>query len=244
MSPSRQTPRSAAGREGGSGVSQPLSGKPARPGRPDKRHAIIDAAKEVFLRQGFTDTSVDVIAAEAGVSKQTVYNHFGDKTKLFTAVIEAAQEEAASAAEERFAAFFRESGDLEVDLRAAARIWTDLVLAPEVAGLRRVIIAEQWRHPEIAAEWSRPRTMFEDALAAGIEPYVESGALDIPDIHLAAHQLILLTVHEALHASHFGLHTLPEREIRRIVDDGTDMWLRSYRTHPRPRSAGDEASGS
>ncbi|MGR6998113.1 hypothetical protein ACU686_08505 [Yinghuangia aomiensis] len=70
---------------------------------------------------------------------------------MFTAVIETAQQDTASIAEERFAAFFRESGDMEADLSAAARIWTDMVLAPEVSGLRRVIIAEQWRHPEIAA---------------------------------------------------------------------------------------------
>uniref|UniRef100_UPI003A0FFCC8 TetR/AcrR family transcriptional regulator n=1 Tax=Frankia sp. Cr1 TaxID=3073931 RepID=UPI003A0FFCC8 len=42
------------------------------PGRPDKRRAIIDAARRVFLCNGFTDTSVDAIAAEAGVSKQTI----------------------------------------------------------------------------------------------------------------------------------------------------------------------------
>ncbi|MGA4541662.1 TetR/AcrR family transcriptional regulator [Uniformispora flossi] len=237
MRPSRQIRSSEADSAAESGAG--AAGRPersGRPGRPDKRRAIIDAAKEVFLRQGFTDTSVDVVAAEAGVSKQTVYNHFGDKTNLFTAVIETAQQDTASIAEERFAAFFRESGDMEADLRAAARIWTDMVLAPEVSGLRRVIIAEQWRHPEIAAEWSRPRPAFEDALVAELEPHVAAGDLDIPDVHVAAHQLILLTVHEAIHASHFGLHHLSDHQVRRIVDDGVDMWLRSYRARPAPQT--------
>jgi TetR/AcrR family transcriptional repressor of mexJK operon len=64
---------------------------------------VIEAATRVFLRAGFTDASVDVIAAEAGVSKQTIYNHFGDKRKLFAAVIEATQRQGAQAGETRFA---------------------------------------------------------------------------------------------------------------------------------------------
>jgi TetR/AcrR family transcriptional regulator, mexJK operon transcriptional repressor len=55
-------------------------------GNPRKRRAILDAAGTVFLRDGFARASIDVIAAEAKVSKQTVYNHFGDKERLFTAM--------------------------------------------------------------------------------------------------------------------------------------------------------------
>ena len=82
----------------------------------------------MFLRHGFTDTSVDAIAAESGVSKQTIYNHFGDKKNLFVAVIEEAQAEGARTGQERFAAEIKEIGDLEVDLRAAAVLWVELML--------------------------------------------------------------------------------------------------------------------
>ncbi|MFI6977235.1 TetR/AcrR family transcriptional regulator [Embleya sp. NPDC050154] len=204
----------------------------ARPGRPDKRQAIVEAAKRVFLRYGFTDTSVDVIAAEAGASKQTVYNHFGDKKTLFVAVVETAQRDAANRSVARFAALFHESGDLEHDLRAAARIWTELVLDREMVALRRVIVAEQWRHPELAEEWARPRPAFDEAVAREIGKYVEAGVLDIPDVPLATHQLVLLTAHEAIHRSRDGLHEVTSAEIGRIVDDGVRMWLRSYRARP------------
>src|SRR5690349_12123523 len=63
-------------------------------GNPRKRRAIIAAATTVFLREGYTRASVDAIAAEAGVSKQTVYNHFGDKENLFLSVTGAAQDDA------------------------------------------------------------------------------------------------------------------------------------------------------
>jgi TetR/AcrR family transcriptional regulator of autoinduction and epiphytic fitness len=49
-----------------------------------KRQAILAAAAEQFRTCGFEATSVDRIAAAAGVSKRTVYNHFPSKDELFT----------------------------------------------------------------------------------------------------------------------------------------------------------------
>lgn len=52
-----------------------------------KRTSILDAAAHVFCREGFGGANIDLIAAEAGVSRQTVYNHHGDKDNLFLAVV-------------------------------------------------------------------------------------------------------------------------------------------------------------
>ncbi len=53
-----------------------------------KRQAIVAAAARVFLDSGYGAASMDAIADEAGVSKQTVYSHFGAKDALFQAIIE------------------------------------------------------------------------------------------------------------------------------------------------------------
>lgn len=53
-----------------------------------KRAAILDGARAVFLRYGFTEGSVDGVAAAADVGKQTVYRHFGSKEALVTALVE------------------------------------------------------------------------------------------------------------------------------------------------------------
>ncbi|MEP6899717.1 MAG: helix-turn-helix domain-containing protein, partial [Rhodanobacter sp.] len=53
----------------------------------EKRAAILSAAKALFIRNAFAGTSMDAIAADAGVSKLTVYSHFGDKDNLFREVI-------------------------------------------------------------------------------------------------------------------------------------------------------------
>ena len=53
-----------------------------------KAESILAAAKRAFLAAGFEAVSMDAIAREAGVSKATVYAHFGSKEELFGAVIE------------------------------------------------------------------------------------------------------------------------------------------------------------
>jgi AcrR family transcriptional regulator len=202
-----------------------------RPGRPEKRQAIIEAAQRVFLRHGYTDTSVDAIAAESGVSKQTIYNHFGDKKNLFLAVINEARTDVARTGQQRFEAEIKEVGDLEVDLRAAAMLWIDLMLDETVAGLRRIVLAEYVRHPELINEWARP-DILEGELTQEIEKHVQQGHLDIDDMPRAAHQLVLLTAVEAIQQSRNGLRRLSPAEIEKIVDDGVGMWLRCYRSRP------------
>ncbi|MFJ6651434.1 TetR/AcrR family transcriptional regulator [Microbacterium sp. NPDC091313] len=64
---------------------------PPRPrGRASKREAILAASVELFNSQGYDLTSMDAVAARAGVSKTTVYAHFGDKLALYHAMAERA----------------------------------------------------------------------------------------------------------------------------------------------------------
>ena len=67
-----------------------VSNKPenAKTGAFLKREQILQGATRVFLQHGYAGTSMDRVAAEAGVSKQTIYSHFQDKEGLFTALIE------------------------------------------------------------------------------------------------------------------------------------------------------------
>jgi TetR/AcrR family transcriptional repressor of mexJK operon len=63
-----------------------------RPGRvldPAKRAAILDGARAVVMRAGFALGSMDAVAAEAGVGKQTIYRHFRSKEALVEVLVEA-----------------------------------------------------------------------------------------------------------------------------------------------------------
>ncbi len=123
--------------------------KTAAPGRAlsdKKREAILRGAKAAFLKEGFGGASMDQIAAKAGVSKMTVYRHFGSKEDLFAGVItELCHFIVAQDLDEIFA---REPDEA---LRAFARKMTDIVFEPETAELHRIVIAECRRFPKLGA---------------------------------------------------------------------------------------------
>jgi pimeloyl-ACP methyl ester carboxylesterase/AcrR family transcriptional regulator len=214
----------------------------AERGRPAKRVAVTRAATAVFLREGFGDATIDAIAAEAGVAKQTIYNHFGDKEQLFRAVMAEAQQDLGTRSGlPAFEEWLSGSGDLRADLRAYGRAALPAVVRPDIAALRRLVIAEWNRHPELLAEWAAPRAAFEESLARAIHRQAQRGTLDVPDPALAARQLNMVTIHEAMIRSLFGVRALGDEEISEIVDTGVDMWLRAYGYREPP--AASPASG-
>lgn len=90
-------------------------------GQPDKRRAMLAGALKVFARDGFTRASIDTMAAEAGVSTRTIYNHFGNKAGLFHQVM---LDNAGRVAEAQIAIIDRHLTnvtDLEADLNAFGR---------------------------------------------------------------------------------------------------------------------------
>ncbi|MDR1833067.1 MAG: TetR/AcrR family transcriptional regulator [Propionibacteriaceae bacterium] len=64
-------------------------GKQRRMRRNDRRQQIIDIARKAFAEYGYFGSSIEYIAEEAGVSKPIIYDHFGDKEGLYSAVVDA-----------------------------------------------------------------------------------------------------------------------------------------------------------
>jgi TetR/AcrR family transcriptional repressor of mexJK operon len=190
----------------------------------------MDAARRVFFSNGFVETSVDTIAAEAGVSKQTIYNHFGDKRALFLAVVTAVQEQSTAAAAEGSAApEAAEDEDIEAGLRQLARVMIKAALVPDIVALRRIVIAERARDPELLQAFAKPRSAFDQVFVEGIQERVRIGLLEVDDPALAARQFLTLTVQECLMRSELGTRRLAPEEIEQIVEDGVRLWLRAYR---------------
>src|SRR5580692_7296820 len=86
--PSRDA-RSAGSRQPNADERVHLGPEPISGGRRSarKRQAIMDAATTLFLRDGYRSTSMDQVAADAVVSKPTVYSHFEDKEQLFREIV-------------------------------------------------------------------------------------------------------------------------------------------------------------
>ncbi len=116
-----------------------------------KRSAIVSAAAKVFLSEGYGAATMDQIARTAGVSKQTVYSHFGSKDALFEEIIRAKCAELVGQDED-----WSLSGDdpREVLVAVATR-YQKVVLAENSIKLFRVIVAECERFPELADRFHR-----------------------------------------------------------------------------------------
>jgi TetR/AcrR family transcriptional regulator, mexJK operon transcriptional repressor len=108
-----------------------------------KAESILAAAKRAFLAAGFGAVSMDTIAREAGVSKATVYAHFGSKEELFGAVIERECEQYF----DRFSAGELDTRDVRASLMILGRRFLELILSPDAIALHRIIVGEVTRFP-------------------------------------------------------------------------------------------------
>lgn len=108
--------------------------------------AIVAAAWRMFLDEGYSATSMKVVAARAGVSKGTLYARFDTKASLFAAVI---AQRVATWSAEASQQDFRLGNTLEERIEHHATIFLSKITSPEVAGLTRLVIAESGRFPEL-----------------------------------------------------------------------------------------------
>ncbi|WP_329351912.1 TetR/AcrR family transcriptional regulator [Streptomyces sp. NBC_01261] len=113
-----------------------------------KREIILDAAVEVFLARGFDQTSMDAVAAQAGVSKTTVYAHFGDKVELFRSVIERG---ASYLDFDLDQAMLSSVDDPEERLVRIILKLLEATTSPQYLALVRVMATETVRRPELTA---------------------------------------------------------------------------------------------
>ena len=211
----------------------PASSRPAGPGRPKdlgKRAAILDAAKRLFVTQGFAGVSMDQIASEAGVSKLTVYSHFGDKEALFADAVRAhcVQQLPDSLFEAADASPLRE-GLLQI-----ARAFFAMLGGPEALAGHRIMCTPQVidsHMPQLFWEAGPQRVL--DSLALVLQHHVDTGELAIPDVQVAASQFLTLAKGE-LHARmvfgccHGGGVEPAQHEVEAQLEAAVDLFLRGY----------------
>lgn len=221
----------------------PGGGARLTPGRAEtgrtarKRRAIMEAATALFLRDGYRSTSMDQVAADAAVSKQTVYKQFAHKEQLFRAIVlgvtgnsEAIITDMTSVLRSTDVASHEE---LRIILTDLARRYIDGVLQPHVLALRRLIIAEAERFPDLA------QTYFEQAPARAIEvvanvlqAYIDRGLLAADDPRLAAAHFAYLVLAIPQDRAQFYPHERPSAAERdRLASEAVRIFLAAYAPH-------------
>jgi TetR/AcrR family transcriptional repressor of mexJK operon len=198
-----------------------------------KRLAILSAGRDLFLSNGYQGTSVDQIAASAEVSKQTVYKHFGDKRELLLNIVNEALDGTVTPFRERIAALAGTT-DLEADLTALAADYLRAVLQEPVVQLRRLVVGEANRIPELAQLYyneapARTLAAFADCFSA----LHGRGLLRIPEPAVAAEHFAFLVVGRPIDQALFygGPQVLAGIDVERHVRAGTRVFLTAYASH-------------
>ncbi|MFI6501248.1 TetR/AcrR family transcriptional regulator [Nonomuraea typhae] len=196
-----------------------------------KRRAILDAARTLFLRNGFAGTSMDDVAAMAEVSKQTVYKHFADKQSLFAELItlDISQMEVDPHPLELA---MPGTDDLEHDLREYARMHLSVVMQPPLLRMRRVLIGEADRFPHLARAWYENGPERSCAIFAGwFEALDRRGLLHAPDPMLAAQHfnwlVLSIPLNKAMSMPVEGA-MFSDDELRHYADAGVRVFLAAY----------------
>ena len=201
----------------------------AAPGRPKdlgKGSAILEAARKLFTAQGFDAASMDQIAAEAGVSKLTVYSHFGDKETLFAAVVKSYCEQQLPDA------LFEPHPELPVRERLlqVGRAFFGMISAPEaVAGHRILCSPRMAESPLPRMFWEAGPERVQAAFSELLRARIATGELEIDDVPRASAQFFTLLKGEAHARMVFGCWPgMARRETDRHVEATVDMFLRAY----------------
>jgi TetR/AcrR family transcriptional regulator, mexJK operon transcriptional repressor len=203
------------------------------------RQAIVAAAREVFLSDGY-EAGIDAIAAAAGVSKVTVYNHFGSKEGLFIAVIGQALDEALGATLADAQANLADTEDIRAALTRTARSLVDGVSQPPVLAMRNLVTGELRRFPELGDAWRRRGPgQISEVIGKVFGDLHERGWLVMPDLEVAVIQFFALTLYPCLIANSYGA-TLGRDLNDRLLTSGVDMFLHRYQPL-RNRDAKDRA---
>jgi TetR/AcrR family transcriptional repressor of mexJK operon len=206
-------------------VTTPDSSRSAR-----KRKLILDAATQAFLTHGYDGTSMDDVAALAAVSKPTVYKHFADKERLFYEIVLATTDpmsELVGLVDTAFSA----ARDLERDLRTFARQFLHALMQPDVLRLRRLVIANAERFPEMGRAWYEhgfERVLA--ALASQLERLTEQRALATDDAHMAANHFVGLLLWIPINKVMFtgAVDGQSDSELQHYADEAVRVFLRAY----------------
>lgn len=212
----------------GSSAPEKKSGrrKAGRPLDAAKRAAIVDTAAHHFFHHGYAATAIEQVASDAGVSKVTIYNQFGDKRALFAAAVECECEKMRG----HFSMDAMPQGTIRQRLIALGDAILAFLFRPEMMQFERRIAAETVHDPAIGAAFleAGPRRM-KDTFAAWLKHLAASGELALDDPMLAAEQFVSMCKGMGDLEHRFGAVACPAERERRIAG-AVEVFLAAYGT--------------
>ena len=194
-----------------------------------KRDRILEAAATVFCQDGYTGASIDAVATKAGVSRQTIYNHVGDKDGLFKDVVAALTDKSAAKFLVLMEGFPDRPVDIGSELTAFATHFLNHMTQDKTSRwLLKLAENESGRYPELFTVWreygsGRKRSL----IAAHLSQLALNGYLDLDEPVLAARQFMALLTAEW--RAEFQLGRFPsEEECAGMAERAVKTFLRAF----------------
>lgn len=197
-----------------------------------KREAIVAAAIAEFRDNGFEVTSMDKIAASAGVSKRTVYNHFPSKEELFTEILNKLWASSVAQLDVSYSSAQPLRDQLRVLLQAKMKMMSDA----NFLDLARVAIAATIHSPERAQGIVNRLSEREEGFTLWVRAAQEDGRLKAVDPCFAAHQVqSLLKAFAFWPQITLGQPTLDAATQANVIESAMDLFLAGYEIATRPQ---------
>jgi TetR/AcrR family transcriptional regulator, mexJK operon transcriptional repressor len=194
---------------------------------PEKRAVILTGAASVFAEDGYEGASMSRIAARAGVSKGTLYNHFESKADLFAAYVE-------SECSRKLAYVFDAAAESRDDpasvLGSIGMRMLEMVLSPTGLTIYRMVVSEAGKFPELAETFyeAGPARSIRH-MACWLREQTKAGRLSVQDPEFAAEQFFALCQTRLALRRKLQMQDEPgPGAVRRVVDAAVAMFLRTY----------------
>ena len=187
---------------------------------------LLNAATEVFLEKGFAATSVDEIASRAKASKITFYNHFGNKEKLFEAIVMRLN----STMFQGFADALEADVPMQQALHLFLKQLAEMLYTDQAVKLVRVLHAEAARFPELGEIFDKAGPQRAHALLAKyFKLQIRKGNMLNADPLTAADHLIHMSLGEAFRRVLLGLPSTPSpKDVERRIDAALKVFMRAF----------------
>jgi TetR/AcrR family transcriptional repressor of mexJK operon len=200
--------------------------KAASPREDQLRERLLNAATEVFLEKGFASTSVDEIAARAKASKVTFYHHFGNKEKLFEAIVMRLNSTMFRGFEDALEA----DVPMEQALHRFMKQMAEMLYTDQAVKLVRVLHAEAARFPELAEIFDKAGPQRAHALLAEyFKLQIRKGHMLRVDPLTAADHLIHMSLGEAFRRVLLGLVSTPSpKDVDRRINAALKVFMKAF----------------
>ncbi|TXN71693.1 TetR/AcrR family transcriptional regulator [Methylobacterium sp. WL6] len=192
-----------------------------------RREEIAAVAERVFLQHGFSDTTMKMVANEAGASTETLYRHFGSKDDLFIEVVSNRTRDL----RQRIETDLGSKGPLPAVLRAFGTNLYGAMIMPEMTALARIIVAEVQRNPALGeAFYAMAPGRTQRHLTDYLEAARRDGAFIGDDPLLAATMFIGLIIGKVVPVCLFIPHKDDgsRADMERHVDEAVRIFLAVY----------------